>query len=214
MGGHHFGGEAGTRLHLGQFALGLFEGGHGGSQFAVGGGQFLGAGKHLFRQKLGPGAQKLFLRFDLGDVGIDRHPSALRQGSAFDTDRAAIGAGALHVMRLEGAGLFDTDPDEAVKVVYLSVFAARGQMADRVFEIGAGFGQPVGQVEHFGKTRVAGGELEVAVIDRQGLSDQVQPGLNERVGLHGAKSADGSSLFWLPPDARGAKTDRLCCYNS
>ena len=47
MGGHHFGGQAGAGLGLGQPALGLLQLRDGGLELAVGAGQFLGMGQKL-----------------------------------------------------------------------------------------------------------------------------------------------------------------------
>lgn len=47
MGRHHFGGEAGARLHGSELALGLFQCGDGGFQLAVGAGKLFGAGEQL-----------------------------------------------------------------------------------------------------------------------------------------------------------------------
>ena len=176
MGGHHFGGEARARLGLGDLALGLFQRGDGGLKLAVGGGQFLGIGEKLIRELFGAGAQERLLPLCGGDVGIDGDPAALRQRRALDGNGAAIGAGALHVMRLEGAGDLDPAGDEILDLAHVAVIAAPGEKTDGRGEIRPRCHQFVGQGEHFLEAAVAHGEAQIAVIDGERLLDEVQPG--------------------------------------
>ena len=122
MCGHHLRGKPCARFYFGQFALRLFECRDCRRQFAVCGRNLFGSGKHLFRQKFRPGAQQLLLRFDLSDVSIDRDPTTLWQRCAFDADRTAIRPFALHVVRLERAGLIDPCLHKALHVRNRSIF--------------------------------------------------------------------------------------------
>ncbi len=174
---HHLGGQPGAGLDGAQLALGFLQRADRRGQLPVGPGQLFRPPQHLFRQKLGAGAQQLLLLLGARDVGVDGDPAALRQRRPLDRDPAAVGAGALHVMRFEGAGLFDPDGDKGLGVADLAVFAARHQMADRVLEAGADGDQRLGQIEHLLKAAVALHQPQVATVDRQRLLDQVQPGL-------------------------------------
>ena len=89
-------------------------------------------------------------------------------------------------MRLEGARGLDTVMDECLGVVDRAVFAAFDKVADGILEPGAGRGQRIGQVEHLRKGCVADRKPQLTVVDRQGLLNQVQPGLRKRKVLHGA----------------------------
>ena len=112
----------------------------------------------MVAQFFGPCAQKGLLAFDLGDVGVDSDPAAFGQGVPFDADHAAIGAGALHVVRGKGTGLFEACRHVVRDIVNLAIFAAFGQIADHILETRAGRGERVGQVEHL---------LHAAVRDHQ-----------------------------------------------
>ena len=205
MRGHHLGRLAGARLGFGQLALGFLQRGDGRFQFAVGGAQLLGIGQHLVAQLFGSCAQQGFLPFGRGDVRVDGDPSALRQGRTFDTDAAPVGTHPFHVMRLEGAGLFDPYAHGFVQIIDRSVFAPLRQKTDRILEARAGGRQFDRQVEHLAKGAVADHKTQVAVIDRQRLLDQVQPGHGhrggvERCGCH----RQSSGRVWLAPQAAPA----------
>jgi hypothetical protein len=183
MGRHHLGGEPGAAFHLGQFALGLFERGDRGGKLAVRAGEFLGIGQNPLGEFLGPCAQQFLLPPNRGDVGIDRDPAALRQGRTLDRDGPAVGAGAFHVVRLEGARGLDPVADEAVDLAHLAILAVLGEKAHRVLEGRTGSDEPVRQAEHLAEGAVRGCEAEVAVVDRQRLLDEVQPGLDQGLVL-------------------------------
>jgi hypothetical protein len=100
-----------------------------------------------------------------------------------------LARGALHVVRLEGAGGLDPVAHEAADIAHLAVFAVLGEEAHGVLEGGARGDEPVGQAEHFAEGAVAGGKPQVAVVDRQGLLDQVEPGLDQRLVLAFARHA-------------------------
>jgi len=86
-------------------------------------------------------------------------------------------------MRLEGAGDLDPVVDKGLEVADVAVFAVLGQEAHRVLEGSARADEAVGQAEHLAEGAVRGGKAEVAVVDRQGLLDQVEPGLDQCVVL-------------------------------
>ncbi len=126
-----------------------------------------------------PRAQERVLAPDVGDVGIDGDPAALRQGRAFDRDGPPVRPDAFHVMRLEGARLVDADAHRLFGILDIAVFAAQDEIADGILERGAAAGQGVRQVEHLLVLAVRHGEPQVAVEDRQGLLNEVQPRLGE-----------------------------------
>ena len=179
MGGDHGGDLTDAGLGFGQHALGLFQRGVGRGQRAVGGGQPFGMVQRQFGKLFRAGAQKLFLTFDLGDVGIDRDPAALRQRRPLDGNPAAIGTFALHVMGLKGAGLFDALAHGGLGVVLGAVFAAPDQIADRVLECGAGTGQLVRQVEHRLIGPIDHRQSQIRIENRDRLLNQVQPGAGQ-----------------------------------
>ena len=208
MGGHHLGGEAGACFHLGQLASRLFQCGIGGRELTVAGGQRLGAADHLFRQEFRAGAQQRLLRLHGGDVGINRDPAALRQRPPLDRDGPAVRARALHVVRGKGAGLLDPRPDEILGIVHRAILTRAHEVADGVLEAGAGPSEPLGQVEHLREGAVADSQLQLAIIDRERLLDQVQPCLCERVLVHEISSNPRAST---PPPPREARRDVAGC---
>ena len=182
MGRRHLGGEADARLHLGQPAFGLFKLRIGGGQFAIGLRQLLGMGQELIGQFFGMRAEQFLLPFDLGDIGIDGHPSAVGQGGTLDADRATVGALALHVMRHEGARLLDPVADEPFGILHLAIFAMGDEIADRVFETGARCHQMLRQAKHRAEGAIADRQAEIGIIDRQRLLNQVQTRARHLIG--------------------------------
>ena len=108
------------------------------------------------------------------NVGVDSDPAAFRQGGTFDRDCAAIGAGALHIMGYKCAGLVDPLFHKDINIINPPVFATLGKVGNGVPKCGAGADESVGQIKHVLKRRIAQNQPQIAVINRQGLPDQVQ----------------------------------------
>ena len=175
MGGHHFGGQTGMGLHCGQFALGLFKSRNRGLEFAVGARQFFGVGQHLIVQLFRACAQQRLLPLGGCYIGINGDPTALWQRRALDADGAAVGAGAFHIMWHEGASDFHTVLHECFHVADGAIFTAAGQMVDAIGKMRPWGHQAIRKIEHIFEAVVAGGELQVPIIDAEGWLNQVQP---------------------------------------
>ena len=83
------------------------------------------------------------------------------------------------LMGLEMAGLFDAAQDLELEILGRAIFAALDEKADRLLEGRAGAGQLLGQVEHAPVLLVRDDEPQIAIEDRERLTDQVEPGLRQ-----------------------------------
>ena len=175
VGRYHLGHMAGARLGLGEDALRFLQRRVRRGQRPVRGGEVLGVGEQLLRQLRRPSAQQRLGPLDVGDVGINRHPAALRERRPLDREGAPVRPLPLDIVRLEPPRLVDALPDGRLGVGLRPVFAARDEEGDRVLEARARLDQPLGQVEHLLVAAVRHRQPQVGVEDRDRLRDQVQP---------------------------------------
>ena len=68
-------------------------------------------------------------------------------------------------MRHEGAGDFNPVLHEGFNIAYDAIFTGAGQMPNAIGKMCPGGYQVIRQVEHIFKTVVAGGELQVLIIN-------------------------------------------------
>ena len=78
MGRHHLGHLPRARLDRDKFAIRFFQRGIGRGQGAVGAGEAFGILEHLLGELFGARPQQRLLRLMFGNIGVDRHPTALR----------------------------------------------------------------------------------------------------------------------------------------
>src|SRR5690606_8382427 len=105
------------------------------------------------------------------------------------------------------------DAHRLLGVADRAVFSAQDQVADGLLERGARPGEGVGQTEHDLVLAIGHGKPEFAVEDRQGLLNEVQPGLRELCARILAVHLSSVALSLAPPAGR-AEGASAACYNS
>ena len=120
------------------------------------------------------GVEKLFLSFDFCDVGIHRDPASLTERVSFNRYGCVVGAGSFKVVRFKSPGQFDFLCHKGIDILDRPVFALNGQMSQGFAEISPRSREFDGQIEQGPESPVGQHELQILVVDRNSLGDQVQ----------------------------------------
>ena len=110
-----------------------------------------------------------------GDVGPQRDESEVGDRHAAHRQDAAVGAGALDVVRLEAARGGDALAHQGLDIAR-AVFAAFGVEAREILERGADAHHGLGEIEQAQHRLVPGHQLGRGVEHRDRLVEQIQPG--------------------------------------